>query len=155
MPLVLVWRNHPEIRRFMLTQHEISLTEHARWFETASKDLTRRLLIVEENENPFGFINFSGISRDAVANWGFYAAPDMPKGTGRKLGNAAMEHAFGTMSLHKVCGQALDFNLASINLHLKLGFVQEGRLREQHKIDDKYHDLICFGLLSQDWLAAK
>ena len=31
---VLRWRNHPSIRRSMLTQHEISLSEHTDWFKS-------------------------------------------------------------------------------------------------------------------------
>lgn len=30
---VLAWRNHPDVRRYMYTQHEITLDEHQRWYE--------------------------------------------------------------------------------------------------------------------------
>lgn len=149
--LVRMWRNHSDIRRYMLTQHEISHDEHRRWFERASEDPARRLLIVQEGEMAFGFVHFSGVVRGGVADWGFYAAPDAPRGSGRKLGMAALNYAFQTQELHKVCGQALDFNEASIRLHRMLGFQQEGVLRDQHRVGDTYHDLICFGLLRCEW----
>ena len=58
---VLAWRNHPEIRRYMLSQHKISFDEHRHWFELTSQDSKRRLLIVEHTEIPIGFVHFNGV----------------------------------------------------------------------------------------------
>ncbi len=148
---VLAWRNHSEIRRYMLSPNEISLGEHAKWFELASKDPARQLLIFESNGIPFGFVQFKIATDNNVSDWGFYAAPDAPKGVGMRLGNVALNYAFLTLGLHKVCGQALVFNKSSIGMHKKLGFLQEAILREHYKIDDVYQDLLCFGLLSREW----
>ncbi len=148
---ILTWRNHPAIRRYMLTQHRITLDEHVNWFMRASNDPLKRLLIVEENRQAFGFIQFSGVARDAVANWGFYTVPRAPKGSGWKLGVTALDFAFQELALRKICGQALDLNEPSIRFHRMLGFQQEGVLREHHKIGRAYHNLICFGLLRHEW----
>lgn len=148
---VRAWRNHPQVRGCMLTQHAITADEHRAWFDRTSKDPRRRLLVVEAGGQPVGFVQFSDVERDRTAQWGFYAAPEAPKGTGRTLGRLALDHAFGALGLHKVCGQALDTNEASINFHRMLGFRQEGILREQHCIGTTYHDLICFGLLRSEW----
>lgn len=150
---VLGWRNHADVRRYMYTQHEISLAEHTRWFERVSQDPDRHLLVFEINGEPLGFVNFDQRSVGGVAQWGFYAAPDAPKGTGRQLGEAALEHAFSSLRLHKLCGQALMYNERSIKFHLSLGFKQEGVLREQHFDGQKYHDIVCFGLLAAEWHA--
>lgn len=150
---ILAWRNRPDVRANMLTQHEISLAEHRQWFERSLQDQTRSLLIVEENHLQLGFVHFSGVAAGAIANWGFYAAPDVARGTGLKIGMAALAFAYETLALHKVCGQALAFNIASIRTHEKLGFRQEGTLRQQHRINDTYHDLVCFGLLQGEWQA--
>lgn len=149
--LVLSWRNHPQIRRYMLTQHEISFEEHKNWFAKASQDASRRLLIVEDDHMPIGYVQFSNVTEGGVADWGFYANPKAPKGIGRKLGTTALDHAFRQLHLHKVCGQALAFNNGSIAFHERLGFTQEGVLRDQCRIDGTYHALICFGLLQHEW----
>jgi UDP-4-amino-4,6-dideoxy-N-acetyl-beta-L-altrosamine N-acetyltransferase len=152
---VLAWRNHPNVRRYMRTQHEISKEEHQRWFDRISHDQSYQLLIVEGNEIPLGFVNFSGLSAQGVADWGFYLTSGAPQGSGKKLGIAALDFAFKELKLHKVCGQALAFNEASIRLHKKLGFFQEGVLREQCLIAHQYHHLLCFGILSEEWLKDK
>lgn len=150
---VLTWRNDPRIRRYMLTQHEISFEEHRQWFERASQDSSRRLLVFEAAGKPCGYVGFHGVVADDAADWGFYAAPDAPKGTGRRLGRAALDFAFDVLGLHKVCGQVLALNEPSIEFHRALGFRQEGVLREQHRLGDAYHDLVCFGLLEREWYA--
>lgn len=151
LALVLSWRNHPDVRRNMYTQHEITLDEHQRWFERAQSEPKKHLLIFEINQHPMGYVNFNELEYGGIADWGFYAAPDAPKGTGRQLGCAALYHAFGTLNLHKVCGQALAYNQRSIQFHQSLGFEQEGCLRDQHFDGQHYHHVICFGLLSHDW----
>lgn len=151
LPMVLAWRNHPAVRSFMLTQHEISLQEHRNWFARVKKDKTRRQLIVIDGSNPLGFVQFNPVSQGGITNWGFYVRPDAPKGSGSKLGHAALMYAFNRLRLHKICGQAIECNSASIAFHQYLGFAVEGRLREQQRIGDHYHALVCFGLLAKEW----
>lgn len=149
---VLAWRNHLEVRRYMYTQHEISLEEHLRWFKSVKDNPRKHVLIYEVDHLPLGFVNFSEIGTSKVADWGYYAAPDAPKGTGRALGKAALDYAFKETHLYKVCGQAIGFNERSIRFHQSLGFQQEGLLRDQHFDGQRYHDVVCFGLLRQEWL---
>lgn len=149
--MVLSWRNHPAVRSYMLTQHEISLQEHCNWYARVKEDKTRQQLIVLDCAEPIGFVQLSPISQAGVADWGFYARPDAPKGSGRKLGQAALRHAFKDLGLHKVCGQAIESNAASIAFHQMLGFTEEGRLREQQRIGNQFHTLVCFGLLAKEW----
>ena len=153
LPMVLAWRNHPEVRRFMLTQHEISLAEHTKWFQRVVHDSTRRLLIVLVQGSPIGYVQFSNVELGGVADWGFYARPSAEKGTGRKLGSTALKHAFDELKIHKVCGQTIANNQASIRFHESLGFKREAELRDQKRINDQYYTLICFGLLADEWQA--
>ena len=148
---VLAWRNDWAIRRFMLTQQEIAFENHRNWFIGASKDKTRQLLIYEDADGPVGHMNFKIDASTGIADWGFYAAPGAARGTGRAMGHESLAFAFGTLGLHKVCGQVLDFNEPSRGMHLALGFVEEGVLRQQARVNDAYHDLFCYGILAGEW----
>ena len=148
---VLAWRNHPDVRRYMYTQHEINLNEHQRWFERRLQDSKSHLLIFEVDKQPFGFVNFNQAGTGGIADWGFYLAPDAPKGSGRQLGLVSLSQAFTKLNFHKVCGEALAYNNRSILFHQALGFQQEGTLRDQHFDGQCYHNVICFGLLSHEW----
>lgn len=148
---VLAWRNHPGVRRYMYTQHEITAEEHRCWFERSQHDAKKHLLIFEVDGQPRGFVNFNVTGDGGIADWGFYTAPEAPKGSGRQLGQAALNHAFTQLKLHKICGQALAYNTRSIQFHQSLGFVPEGTLRDQHFDGENYHHVICLGLLCHEW----
>lgn len=151
LPMVLTWRNHPAVRGFMLTQHEISLEEHRQWFERMKLDKSQQKLIVMDGTVPLGFVQFNSVSQGGIADWGFYVRPDAPSGSGSKLGKAALKHGYNVLGLHKVCGQAIESNAASIAFHQKMGFRVEGRLRDQQRMLDSYYTLVCFGLLAREW----
>jgi UDP-4-amino-4,6-dideoxy-N-acetyl-beta-L-altrosamine N-acetyltransferase len=154
LDMLLCWRNHPDVSRYMFTQHEIGQIEHRNWFNKANLDESRHLLIVEEEMQAIGYVQFNQVAEGGIAHWGFYVRPDANKGTGYKLGSVAIKHAFVNLRLHKVCGQAIASNLASIAFHQRLGFVQEGVLRDQQRLGGSYNSLHCFGLLASEWQAA-
>lgn len=148
---VLEWRNHPEVRRYMFSTQEIAMDEHAVWYAGAEKSPNIELLIYEQGGTAQGFVNITRSRFAHVADWGFYLSPNAPKGSGRELGKRALKYAFSELRFHKVCGQALGFNTRSISFHTRLGFSEEGRLREQFFDGRHFHDVICFGLLSTEW----
>lgn len=129
LELVRSWRNHPEVRRYMYSQNEIGIDEHASWFQSASAAHDRVLLILEIHGRPCGYVNFS-IHANGEGYWGFYLAPDMPKGTGTVLGRLAMDYAFSILDLGCVWGEVLPENIVSQHFHLKLGFVLHDVLPE-------------------------
>jgi UDP-4-amino-4,6-dideoxy-N-acetyl-beta-L-altrosamine N-acetyltransferase len=148
---ILEWRNHPDVRRYMYTQHEITLSEHTNWYAKANNTPNQYLLIFELGGTPTGFINIKQLEAGAVADWGFYVAPGSEKGTGKKLGMAVLSYAFRTLKLRKICGQALAYNVPSVKFHTSLGFTQEGVLREQYFDGLSYNDVVHFGLLANEW----
>jgi len=148
---VLEWRNHPDIRHYMYTQHEITFCEHTDWYKRSSNNPDHYLLIFELNGTPTGFININKLYHSNIADWGFYIAPNSEKGTGRRLGVTVLNYAFTTLKLRKICGQALAYNTPSVKFHMSLGFIQEGILREQHFDGEFYHDIVHFGLLAHEW----
>ncbi len=152
---VLKWRNNPFVRSCMLSQHEISRSEHRAWFNRVSKDNQYAPLIIEENEKPRGCVIFSAIQQSASAYWSFYSSPENKPGSGRQICTVALDFAFSELAINKVIGEVLDFNQASICIHERLGFTREGILREHCLINGKYHNLLCFGILAKEWLTLK
>lgn len=141
LEMVLAWRNHLNVRKHMLMQHEISKEEHEHWFSSLQCNASTQVFIVEASQTPIGLAQFKNIVPSTRADWGFYLAPNAPKGSGSLLGKTALDHAFYKLNLQKVCGQVLPSNSSSIQFHVKLGFQHEG-------IHD---DLVIFGLTKHDW----
>lgn len=149
LDLVLAWRNHPDTRQHMLTQHTISQTEHEAWYTRHAIDPTQQLLIVEEEGKPFGFVRLNTALTEKTAEWGFYIAPGMPKGSGKKLGNMTLDYAFDALDLQKLTGSVLTHNTRSIQFHKSLGFVQEAMPVPASD------DLLTFGLPAAAWRSRK
>ncbi len=135
----------------MLNQNEISADEHHNWFVRVKEDSNRQLLIAEDESGLLGFAQFTGVARGGIAGWGFYARPDAPKGSGTKLCSLALDHAFESLELHKVYGQAIEKNAPSVAIHRKLGFTEEGVLRDHRHVNGAYVSLVCFGVLNHEW----
>lgn len=151
LEVVREWRNHPDVRRYMYTQHEIGAEEHRAWFERAQQDPNRHPLLYLRQGTPMGFANISIVNVPARrAEWGFYLAPDSLAGSGQRLGRATLAYAFETLGLHKLCGEALAFNTRSIRFHERLGFTREATLRDHHFDGHAFHEVIGFGLLASD-----
>lgn len=65
----------------------------------------------------------------------------------------AIDHAFGTMDLHRLEADTDPRNTASIRLLERLGFLREGTLRERWIVGDEVSDTAMFGLLAREWRA--
>jgi RimJ/RimL family protein N-acetyltransferase len=55
------------------------------------------------------------------------------------------------LNLHRISSAAVAFNERSIKLHKKLGFREEGRLRQAMFKNGQYHDRLEFGILKVEW----
>ncbi len=62
-----------------------------------------------------------------------------------------LRYAFRELRLHRVSASALSINAASIRFMTKVGFRQEGVVRECTFKDGCYHDKIIFGCLASDY----
>jgi ribosomal-protein-serine acetyltransferase len=63
-----------------------------------------------------------------------------------------VDHAFGEWDLHRVEIQAAVDNHRSRALAERLGFREEGVLREAERIGDRYNDLAVYAMLAPEWV---
>ena len=151
--LILPWRNAPEVRRAMYSQHEITNEEHRAWFTKMQADSTREwFLYQDEGGDPQGVVYFDPIRPDhRTAVWGFYTRPSAPAGTGTRMLAEALDWAFSKGQLRKIIGETLETNPASQWLHQKLGFREEGRLRQEIEVRGDSVDLVRWGIFHSEW----
>lgn len=64
---------------------------------------------------------------------------------------ALLDHAFGTLGLLRVGLRTTIDNARSRNVAERLGFTQEGILREAAAFPDERRDLVIYGLLAREW----
>ena len=63
--------------------------------------------------------------------------------------------AFEELNLHRVNLVVLETNKSAIECYKKVGFVEEGRMRDARKKDDKYYSLIEMSILEDEYYASK
>jgi ribosomal-protein-alanine N-acetyltransferase len=81
------------------------------------------------------------------------AAPHRRQGIMTEAMEAAIDYGFGSMGLNRIEALVDPGNTASIRLLLRLGFSQEGVLREYTHFRGKFVDDVCFSLLRREWRA--
>jgi hypothetical protein len=64
---------------------------------------------------------------------------------------ALLEFGFETLGLNRIEALVMPDNAASFALLNKLGFSEEGLLREYDYFKDEFQDLICFSLLRREF----
>jgi RimJ/RimL family protein N-acetyltransferase len=74
---------------------------------------------------------------------------------GRGLGTEAtqlmLDHAFGTLGLHRIALTVFAFNERAIRAYQRCGFVIEGRSRESIWRDGRWWDELAMSVLSSEW----
>ena len=149
---VLSWRNSERISRSMFSDHKITVEEHYNWFKglKAEKD---RYFVFELDGQPVGLVYFNGIdSHNSKCSWGFYIGENnQPRGTGLLLGYKGLEWVFNELEIRKLNSQSFAYNIASINYHKKLGFVEEGLLKSELMKDSHYEDVLVLALFAESW----
>ncbi len=159
------WRNSNHIRKYMFTDRLITREEHDLWFDRVKKNnaqingiINRPIAkILHYQEQPIGFINFTDIDQENnKCSWGFYIGEEnAPKGSGQIMGFLSLNHIFEEFKLRKLCAEVLGFNERSIRYHRKLGFIEEGRLKEHVFKHDRYVDVILMALFHDQWAKRK
>jgi UDP-4-amino-4,6-dideoxy-N-acetyl-beta-L-altrosamine N-acetyltransferase len=137
----------------MFTQHEISMEEHQAWFARTRNDpRTRWFLYLDKNSQPMGVVYFTQIDREQkTAFWGFYASPDATLGTGIRMSSQAIDKAFADLGIYRLNADVLSSNSRSFEMHKSVGFIEEGRFREQFFNGQERVDVIRLGFLAIDW----
>lgn len=153
-PRILTWRNLPEIRRWMYTDHVITPEEHERWFAGALVDAGRKYWIVEVDGEPVGLANLADIAPTLKkATWAYYLAEGSVrgKGIGAFVEFQVIEHVFGEMGLNKLWCEVLIENEAVWKMHEAFGFKREALFRAHTWKNGQPADVVGLGLLAAEW----
>lgn len=70
------------------------------------------------------------------------------KGYGYEITQCVLEYAFKKLKLHRIDLRVLDYNKRAIESYKKNGFIEEGLLRENAFINEKWHNDVIMSILS-------
>jgi len=149
---ILLWRNAPEVRKNMYSQHEISNQEHLEWWRGVACSDDKKYFIYELNGKPHGVVGITDINHiHSTCSWAFYASQSAPRGIGSCMELLALEYIFHKLNIFKLNCEVFQFNTAVIRLHIKFGFVIEGVFRKSYFINNERMDVVRLALFSNEW----
>lgn len=153
----LSWLNDPEVTRFLETgKTAVSLCDLRKYLERFRNSTTDFIFAILDRESGFhiGNVTLNRISlTHGTADTGLMIGRKevWGKGYAFEAWSLLLEFAFESLGLHKVVAGAIAEHAASIAVLKRLGFKQEGTLRQEFLVDGQYKDAIRFGLLREEF----
>lgn len=156
-PIYHQWRNDIEVMQF--TNPALDMFTYADT-ENFVKNITEsnqsKSYIIEEIESNkaigvTSLINMDYGNRNAECIIDIGDKNYWGKGFGKEAFQLLLDYAFNELNLHKVYLRVFSFNERAIKLYQKLGFDEEGELKEQFYRNGAWHDIKMMGLFQKDY----
>ena len=163
LPRFVEWLNDPELRDHLAAIYPLSQAQEEQWFES--------MLRQEPTQQPFAIdarlqAQDQGCGRSwapsaSTASTGATARPSWACSSDRgscgarasaptRL-RALVAFAFRELNLHRVWLRVYEENTRARRSYEKVGFVVEGRLRQDRFHGGRYTDTLVMGLLREEW----
>jgi len=110
--------------------------------------------VLDKNQKLIGsccYKNLSLKNRTAWVAGGVFSPDDWGKGYGSDFFRVLISYLFEEMNLRKIFLDVFAFNERAVKLYKKLGFTEEGRLKECVYRSGEYHDELIMGLKREDF----
>jgi len=155
----LINRNHERLLMWVPWLDNTDSVEHTRDF------IKRKLQQLADNNGFVTGIWYKGALAGEIAfdyiDWsnrmteiGYWLDAEVEgKGLVTKACRVLIAHAFDNLGLNRVQIRCATENLRSRAIPEKLGFTQEGVLRQVERLHDRYVGLVTYGMLANEWRA--
>jgi RimJ/RimL family protein N-acetyltransferase len=155
IPRFLKWLNDPSVTDYLELYLPISQAQEERWFERQLEDELNMVFAIETHEaRHIGNIGLHRIEwKDRSAVLGIFIGERevWGQGYGTDAVRTLLRLAFHEMGLHRVSLHVFDHNRRAIRCYEKSGFREEGRLREAHFAEGRFHDVLVMGILDREF----
>ncbi len=157
LPALVEWRNDREVKALLGGwSFPVSLEAEQEWFEKARHSRSTQRLAIEvlADGRYIGNIGLYEIDwKDRKAEYGILIGDKAAwgKGYGLDASTALLAYAFCELNLHRVFLRVLAHHERAIRLYQRIGFREEGRLRQDVFRGGTYRDTLVMGLLASEF----
>jgi diamine N-acetyltransferase len=158
LPRFVAWLNDPEVRDHLALYHPMGLADEERWFEDQLRlEPALRPLCIEAQEGglwvPIGSLGLHQV--DWKHRWGELGIVIGDKAWwGRGFGTDAVrtfvDWCFDELNLNRFFLRVFESNERARHVYRKLGFRDEGRLRQDRFHAGRYEDTVVMGILRDE-----
>jgi len=122
--MVLEWRNHPDIKKWMYTTENIKKEAHLKFIVSLKNNKNKLYFVVKQKNKYLGVIDFTELDSQSIY-FGLYANPDIKMvGIGRILEKISIDYAFDILKKDSLKLEVFSSNRQVINLHKKFNFIE-------------------------------
>jgi len=131
------------------------VTGRIEWWQLG-RGVTLGIALREKQDEIIGTVSLRSYPRDGRAELGYWlAVPAWRQGLATEAARAAVDFGFRELGLARIYAQVLAGNDASLGVLAKLGMVHEGTKRQHVRHGRRLHDVLIYGVLSDEWLARR
>lgn len=135
-----------------------SLSKLQRRYDAGEFDTTdlRLHLVIEAEGEVIGQVyleNDENLPSRAAIFGILIGAGHLDRGYGTEASVVLLNYAFGILGYHKINLDLFEYNARAQAMYEKLGFVHEGRRRENHWSRGRFWDDILMGITAEEWWA--
>jgi len=151
-----IWTNDPSVV-YLTGLHPMpkSFAETQAWYEMAMRNPAQRTFAIKTHDcEHIGIVELMDIDlRARRCELGIFIGDGnyINKGYGREAVKLTLDFVFKQLNINKVAVRVLDYNAKAIEFFKKIGFKEEGLLRQDYFADGKYYDIHVMGLLAGEW----
>lgn len=159
LELFVKWLNDPEVTRGLSHVAPLSFAAEENWFEGMLKrPIHEQPLMIDvhlgEEWLPVGDLGFSTIDwRVGSAEFGIVIGEKAywDQGYGSEAIRLLLGHGFGTLRLNRICLRVYATNERARRAYQKIGFQEEGLMRQAEYREGRYLDVIWMSVLKSEW----
>lgn len=148
----------PEGRRLTGTQTFFSRKGVQDWFEKFSLDQGRidLLICLRETDEAIGemaMLDIDHLNQNAIVRISIFNQAYWGNGYGTEALKLLVKYGFNNLNLNRIGLDVFAYNDRALKSYKKIGFQEEGRVREALFYDGAFHDSIIMGILRSEFQA--
>jgi UDP-4-amino-4,6-dideoxy-N-acetyl-beta-L-altrosamine N-acetyltransferase len=161
LPLIVKWRNDPEVYQYFYEHEPLSLVMQRGWFEKYLVRSDEKLWIVEakDTHEAIGTVGLVHLDwRNRKGEWGrLLIYPDEYRhgGYGSEVESLILRYFFDHMNMNRLQCEVFLENESVWQLHQIFGFKREGLFRQYIFKDGKYRDVVYLAMLREEYLSGE
>lgn len=153
---IVQWRNDPQINKYFFEYEPSTVRSQRRWFENFASRRDEKFFVISNRKGEaIGTVGLTKIdSRSRNAEWGRFMLGDkkyLGKGYGLEALYLSAWYAFSHLNLRRLYLEVFAWNKRARAMYERFGFKKEGVRREHVFRNGKYHDVVLYGLLADEF----
>lgn len=153
---LFAWINDPKLVQFNAPYKPVTDLQHQTWFEQITRASHGSIFAIRlhKDDRLIGscqLFNFNDIARSAELQIRVGEVEFQSQGLGTQALQLLLDYGFSTRNLHRIYLHVFSNNERARKAYEKIGFKQEGCLRQAAFINGAYVDILVMGILRHEY----